>query len=227
MYFVLVVDMCTDDSAIEDSVDGIKPVDSVVLRITKQQNNCICHVSLQNNATNYTIYMSKYEGQSNAAPTQQNCGLEVDVIYIDTLDTARSLQSIACSSGTGMRSIALRGGELQLKSRIINGSFNRGYCMQIFRSEAIYNCSMIDQLDTAGIDNDWKETHGTQHTSFDECKRYCLQSEACQAVHYETNYCFVYNRTTTVIRKPDSIFSRKDCVDTQSKWTLYKIQALN
>ncbi|XP_063402157.1 uncharacterized protein LOC134686419 [Mytilus trossulus] len=163
--------------------------------------------------------MSKYEELNKAGPEQQNCGLAVDVIYIDTFDTARSLQSIACSSGTSMRSIALGGGELQLKSRIINGSFNRGYCMQIFRSEAIYNCNMNDQIDTVGADSDWIETTGTQHSSFDACKIYCLQTEACKAVHYDSKYCFVYNKITTVQQKADSIYSRKDCVDTQSKWT--------
>lgn len=82
---------------------------------------------------------------------------------------------------------------------------------------------MIDQVDKAGLDGDWIITSGTQHKSFDNCKIYCLQTEACVAVHYESNYCFVYNKTTDVYTKDMSTFSRKDCVDNQSKWTLYKI----
>ncbi|XP_076078794.1 uncharacterized protein LOC143048810 [Mytilus galloprovincialis] len=160
----IAANMCTDDSTIEDNNDGTKHVDSVLLRITKQQNNCICHLSLQNNATNYTMYMSKYEELSKAAPEQQNCGLAVDVDYVDTSDTTRSLQPIRCTSGTSLRSIALGGSKLILQSRIIDGNFTRGYCMQIFRSEAIYTCSMIDQVDKAGSDNDWIMTSGTQQT---------------------------------------------------------------
>ncbi|XP_063404606.1 uncharacterized protein LOC134688068 [Mytilus trossulus] len=133
----IVANMCTDDSAIEDSVDGSKAVDSVLLRITKQQHNCICHVSLQNNATNYTIYMSKYDGLSKSAPEQTNCGLAVDVNYVDTSYRTRSLQSIYCTHGTGLRSIALGGNELILKSRIIPGDFTRGYCMKIYRSKLL------------------------------------------------------------------------------------------
>lgn len=125
--------MCTDDSVEEDSADGGRVVDSVLLRIAKQQNNCTCHVNLQSSRTNYTIYMSKYNGLSNSAPELHNCGLAVDVDYEDTSDTTRSLQSIECTSGTGVRAIDLGGNDLILKSRIILGDFTRGYCMQIYR----------------------------------------------------------------------------------------------
>ncbi|XP_052088021.1 uncharacterized protein LOC127725204 isoform X2 [Mytilus californianus] len=213
----IMVDMCSDDSVVEDSVYGTKVVDSVLLRITKQQNNCICHVSLQNTFTNYTIYMSKYDGQPNAAPEQQKCGLAVDVDYVDTSDTTRSLQSIECNSGTSIRSIALGGNELKLKSRILAGDFTRGYCMQIFKNQAIYTCNMIDQVNYAGKDGDWIVTNGTQHTSSDECKQYCRNTETCVAVHYEhkNNYCFVYNQTTSIELKDNSTYSQKHCVDTQ------------
>lgn len=138
MFCSLVSDMCTNDSAVEISTGGGISVDSVLLRITKQQNNCVCHVSLQNTDTNnYTIYMAKYEEQSNAAPEQQNCGLAIDVKYLDTSDITRTLQSIECASGTRRRSITLGGNELILKSRIISGNFTRGYCMQIYRGKLL------------------------------------------------------------------------------------------
>ncbi|XP_063404629.1 uncharacterized protein LOC134688091 [Mytilus trossulus] len=210
----IVANMCTDDSATESSIDGYKVVDSVVLRITKQQNNCICHVSLQNDATNYTIYMSKYDGLSNSAPAQSNCGLAVNVNYVDTSDMTRSLQSIECTSGTSMRSIDLGGNELILKSRIILGNFTRGYCMQIYRDKAILSCKMDEpEQKTIGSDTDWIQALNLQ--SFDDCKRYCLQNEACVAVHYEHTYCFIYNQTTTTIEKDNAVYSQKHCVDTQ------------
>lgn len=75
---------------------------------------------------------------------------------------------------------------------------------------------MIEKKGTSGTDDGWIQTSGKQHTSLDECKKYCLLTEACVAVHYLPTYCFVYNRTTTLIDKDDSIYSRKQCVDTQS-----------
>ncbi|CAC5366886.1 unnamed protein product [Mytilus coruscus] len=249
----IVEDMCTDKSAIEESVNGSKTVDSVLLRITKHQNTCICH-----------------EGQSNAAPDQENCGLAVDVDYVDTSDKTRSFQSIECTNWTGIRSICLDGNELKLKTRIIGSTFTKGYCMQIFRNQStnpcqmnapvnlagrdydwiqthgiqhktlsecerdclqdatcvavhyenktLFSCNMIDpQYHTAGIDGDWIETHGIQHTSYDKCERYCPQTEACQALHYESKYCSVYNKKTTVSPKDDATYSQKHCVDTQSR----------
>ncbi|VDH97311.1 Hypothetical predicted protein [Mytilus galloprovincialis] len=213
----IVVDMCTDDSAIEDSVDGSKTVDSVLLRITKQKNNCICYVSLQNAATNYKIYMSKYDLLSNSAPEQSNCGLAVDVDYVDTSDITRSLQSINCTHGTGVRSIALGGNELIFKSRIIPGDFSRGYCMQIYRNQAIFICKMNDQIGYSGSDVDWITAYRTKNTSVEECKQYCMQTKACVAVHYEhnNNYCFVYNTTTVLHYRDNTTYSQKHCMDTQ------------
>lgn len=135
MYSILVADMCTDDFTIEENKDGYKTVDSVLLRITKQQNDCTCHVSLQNNATNYTIFMSKYGGLSHSAPVKTNCGLAVDVDYVDTSITTRSIQPIACTSGASTRSFEMDDRELKFKSRIIDGVFTRGYCMQISRGK--------------------------------------------------------------------------------------------
>lgn len=138
MYFLLILDMCSYNSIEENSLlYGNKPVDSVLLRITKQQDNCTCHVSLQKNVTDYTIYMSKYEGRLSAAPEHQNCGLAVDVEFEYTSDTSQPLSPIACTSGTSVRSIALGGNELKLKSRVIDGIFSRGYCMQIYRGKYI------------------------------------------------------------------------------------------
>lgn len=125
--------MCTDDYAEEEDAEGSVKVNSVLLRITKHQNSCICHVNLEVTETNYTIHMSKYQDRSYAAPEQHHCGLAVDVDYVDTSITTRSLQPIECIEGTKKRSIALGGSELKFESRIINGDFTRGYCMQISR----------------------------------------------------------------------------------------------
>ncbi|XP_063402225.1 uncharacterized protein LOC134686489 [Mytilus trossulus] len=212
----VVADMCTNDIVEEESVYGSSRVDSVLLRITKQQNNCICHVSLQKTVHNYTIYMSKYDGRSSSAPELQNCGLVVDVEYVDTSDITQSLPPIECTSGTRMRSIELGDSQLIFKSRIVDGDLTRGYCMQLFRYQSIVSCKMNHQAGKAGSDEDWIETIGTQHTSIDECKKYCLQTEACVAIHFEGRYCFLYNRTTRIVTNDVAIYSQKHCVDTQN-----------
>lgn len=81
---------------------------------------------------------------------------------------------------------------------------------------------MNDQKDKAGTDADWIEISDAQrHTSVDECKKYCIRTEFCKAVHYvydsNNKHCFVYNMTTIVIAKDHSTFSEKHCVDTQSR----------
>lgn len=84
--------------------------------------------------------------------------------------------------------------------------------------QAVVSCKMNDQANTAGSDVDWIVTSGQQHASLDECKRYCLQTKACVAVHFQLiGYCFVYNRTTETVLKDDSTYSQKHCVDTESR----------
>lgn len=128
--------MCTNSYAEEDAHIGSDNVDSVLLRITKQESSCLCYVNLEVAEINYTIYMSKFEGLSKSAPQESDCGLAIDVDYVGASDS--SIQSINCSTGTNNRSIVLGGNELTFKSRIIGGDFNRGYCMQISRSKHFF-----------------------------------------------------------------------------------------
>lgn len=76
---------------------------------------------------------------------------------------------------------------------------------------------MNNQLDKAGLDADW--ITAINNTSFVKCKQYCLEFEFCVAIHYENGngFCFIYNKTTTLINKTTSIYSQKHCVDTQSR----------
>lgn len=98
---------------------------------------------------------------------------------------------------------------------LYTGRFTINFC---FADKSINECSMHDQLKKGGSDSDWIVTYGTQHTSFNECKQYCLRTAICVAVHYEydNKYCFVYNKTTSLITRDDATYSQKHCVDTQS-----------
>lgn len=87
----------------------------------------------------------------------------------------------------------------------------------IFSDESLKDCKMNDQSGKAGLDADWIAT--INNTTFDKCKQYCQQFEFCVAIHYENDnsYCFIYNKTSTLINKTTSIYSQKHCVDTQSR----------
>lgn len=65
------------------SDDGSKPDDSILLRITKQQNNCKCHVNLETSATYATINISKQDGTTNSTHDRLHCGLAVDIKHVD------------------------------------------------------------------------------------------------------------------------------------------------
>lgn len=99
-------------------------------------------------------------------------------------------------------------------------AMNVDLLLLFFADQAIKDCSMNEQAGKAGRDDDWIHINDTQrHTSVDECKKYCIRTEACVAVHYIPlpKHCFVYNRTTTLISVDDSIYSLKNCVDSQSR----------
>lgn len=75
MFLLLVVDMCSDDQAVENSVDGTILSDSVVVRVMIQKANCICRVSLNNNDGSYSLNINKRS-------ELPNCGLVINVNYL-------------------------------------------------------------------------------------------------------------------------------------------------
>ncbi|VDI37155.1 Hypothetical predicted protein [Mytilus galloprovincialis] len=75
--------MCTNDHAVEDSVDSSYVTNSVVVRVMKQRANCTCHVSLNNNTGSYTVYVRKWSALKNSAPELPHCGLAIDVNFLN------------------------------------------------------------------------------------------------------------------------------------------------
>lgn len=74
---------------------------------------------------------------------------------------------------------------------------------------------MASQKNTSGRDN-WYAAMKLNSTQ--ECEEYCLKTEACVAVSYGDAHCYVYNQTTGIISKDNSIYSEKICSDIQSMW---------
>ena len=126
--------MCQSSFATEEKQSGNDSVDSVVLRILIQQNNCICRVTIDNQIQTVYTGFNKYGGFSLSAPEKSECGLAVDINHIPEMSTGNVIAPIECVDNLASRSIPLlQNSTLQFKSRIINGTFTRGYCMQIIR----------------------------------------------------------------------------------------------
>ena len=129
--------MCESQFAKEDDTkSGSFIQDSVVLRIMIQ-DNCFCRVTIENQIEPVSIGLRKFDGLTSSTPVENECGLVVDINHIPEMSTGNVIAPIECVENTDYRSILLLlNSTLQFKSRIINGTFTRGYCMQIQRGSA-------------------------------------------------------------------------------------------
>ena len=128
----IVVDICKSSSATKETIYGSYMVDSVVLRIMIQKDNCVCRVTIDNQTQPVYLRFGRYDGSS--TPEVGECGLAVDINHIPDMSTGNAIAPIECLSNVENRTIPLLpNSTLQFKTRIINGTFNRGYCMRIYR----------------------------------------------------------------------------------------------
>jgi hypothetical protein len=129
--------MCKSSFATEDvEHSGSYKIDSVVLRIMTQQDNCICRVTIANQIQPVVVGLRKYDGLSSSAPEESVCGLDVDINHIPDTSTGTVIAPIKCIDNVSYRTMPLlQNGTLQVKSRTTNGKFTRGYCMRITRGK--------------------------------------------------------------------------------------------
>ena len=132
--------MCKSSSATEETNSGGYRVESVVLRIMTQQNNCICRVIIDNQKDIVSVGIRKFGGLTASAPEEAGCGLAVDISHMPNMSTGNVIYPIKCIENVNHRTIPLLlNSTLQFKSRIINGNFTRGYCMRIQRGNVACN----------------------------------------------------------------------------------------
>jgi len=138
--------MCMSSSATEESNSGGYKVDSVVLRIMTQQDNCICRVTIDNQIEPVVVGLRKYDGLTSSAPVKTDCGLAVDINHIPDMSIGNTIAPIECLGNDNLHNIPLlQKSILQFKSRIINGNFTRGYCMRIQRGN-VFSYMYIQHL---------------------------------------------------------------------------------
>jgi hypothetical protein len=135
-----VADMCKSSSATEETYSGGDTVDSVVLRIMTHEDDCICRVMIDNQKDTVIVGIRKLDGLTASAPVKAECGLEVDVNHIPNMSTGNVIAPIECLvNGTLRHTPLFQKSYLQFRSRIINGTFIRGYCMRILRGNMTCN----------------------------------------------------------------------------------------
>jgi hypothetical protein len=124
--------MCKSSSATEEANSGSYKIDSVVLRIVMQQNNCICRVTLDNQTEiPVAVGLRKCDGLTSSAPEKADCGLAVDINHIPDMSTGNVIAAIECPMNDTLRLTPLfQKSYLQFRSRITNGDFIRGLCIR-------------------------------------------------------------------------------------------------
>jgi bacterioferritin-associated ferredoxin len=128
--------LCKSSSATEETSSGGYKVDSVVLRIMTQEDDCICRVMIDNQNDTVSVGIRKLDGLTASAPVAAECGLAVDVNDILKMSTGNVIAPIECLVNDTIRHTPLfQNGYLQFRSRIINGNFIRGFCIRIIRGK--------------------------------------------------------------------------------------------
>jgi hypothetical protein len=130
--------MCKSSSATEETQSEGYKVDSVVLRIMTQEDDCICRVTLDNQKEKPVVVgLNTFDGFKASAPENVDCGLAVDINHIPDMSTGIVIDPIECLlNGTLRHTPLFQKSYLQFRSRIMNGDFIRGFCIRIIRGKA-------------------------------------------------------------------------------------------
>ena len=88
--------MCKSSSATEKAHSGVFRVDSVVLRIMTQEDDCICRVMINNQKDTVSVGIRKLDGLTASAPVEADCGIAVDINQIPDMSTGNVIAPIEC-----------------------------------------------------------------------------------------------------------------------------------
>jgi hypothetical protein len=129
--------MCKSSSATQETSSGHYKVESVILRIITQEDDCMCRVMIDNQIDTESVGIRSVDGLTASAPVKADCGLAVDINHIPDMSTGNVIAPIECLVNDTLRHTPLfQKSYLQFRSRIINGSFIRGFYIRIIRGKA-------------------------------------------------------------------------------------------
>ena len=98
-----------------------------------KEDKCVCNLTLDNQIRTTYLIVGKYDN-AESAPDRSPCGLAVD---IDN-ELSGQLIPIECQSGIATRVVEIiPNGTLSFTSRVADGNFTRGYCLQISKCKYI------------------------------------------------------------------------------------------
>ena len=80
---------------------------------------------------------------------------------------------------------------------------------------------MVRQNGKIGLDVDWEKSgispFKSENSTIEYCEDRCLKNQLCIALHYLSNYCFIYYERSIIADDASSYFSEKNCSNTPRK----------
>lgn len=134
--FISVAKMCQANTVFENDKDGNDNFDSVFFSLTEQDNNCYCNVSIKNIETSVDLIINRL----NNLTGNSLCGMEIDILQVRSQQEIFLLKQIPtrCDSKENTIRLSLFYDEyLRFTSRVVDGEFSVGYCIQIIRGSLI------------------------------------------------------------------------------------------
>ncbi|XP_052088229.1 uncharacterized protein LOC127725338 [Mytilus californianus] len=119
-----VAEMCQSTAVKNDKYSN-----SIFLSLIEQENNCSCIVSVKNAKNHVDLSIKRL----NNLTEQLSCGIEIDIYFIRP-NQINLLDQLAtkCTSEENTKRLSILDIEyLQFISRVVDGNFSNGYCIQI------------------------------------------------------------------------------------------------
>ena len=80
---------------------------------------------------------------------------------------------------------------------------------------------MVRQYNKIGTDAEWQKSgispFRSANSTIEYCEESCLKNQRCIALHYTTNFCFIYYEISIIEDNDNSVISEKKCSNTPRK----------
>lgn len=135
--------MCQTTARVEDDQDGniYFDCDSVFLSLIQQKDNCSCTVSVKQTHSFVNLFIKRL----NNLTEQPLCGMEIDIYLVSPHENYLLHQSLTrCENKETTIGLSIIGNEyIQFITRVVDGHFSNGYCIQIIKGSLEINETLI------------------------------------------------------------------------------------